>query len=185
MESDMTEQERVQLRQLLAREEMTQVLHDFARAVDELDFTAMVQCFTPELRWDYGPGAGVVIETRDDLLRFVTEAFTPDHEVSADSLSLVRIKKTSHHVSNVRIDIEGDDTARSEAYVFTWHEMPDNRPGLVWGKWHDRWRHTEEGWRICERKMIVSATDNYYAIGYDAWTGEPLSKPDPTDRATT
>ena len=136
---------------------------------------AMSRCFTPNLRWDYGPGAGVVIETRADLERFVGEAFTPDEAVTADSLSVVRIKKTSHHVSNIRIDIESPDTARSEAYVFTWHEMTDSeRPGLVWGKWHDRWRRTdEEGWRICERKMIVSATDNYFAIGYDAWTGEP------------
>ena len=34
------------------------------------DFRAVARCFTPDLRWDYGPGAGVVIETRDDLERF-------------------------------------------------------------------------------------------------------------------
>lgn len=162
------------LHQLRDREEMTQVLHDFARAVDELDFKAMARCFTKQLTWDYGPGAGVVIETRDDLERFVTESFSSDREVTDESLSVVRIRKTSHHVSNIRIDFEGDDTARSEAYVFTWHEMADgDRPGLVWGKWHDGWQRTGEGWRIRSRRMIVSATDNYYAIGYDAWTGEP------------
>ena len=56
--------------------------------------------------------------------------------------------------------------------------MPDDRPGLVWGKWHDQWRRSDdEGWRISARKMIVSATDNYYAIGYDAWTGGPRAEP--------
>ena len=138
----------------------------------------MAQCFTKDLRWDYGPGAGVVIETRDDLERFVREAFSPHREVSDDSLSVVRIKKTSHHVSNIHIEFDGADEARSETYVFTWHEMPDDRPGLVWGKWHDQWRRSDdEGWRISARKMIVSATDNYYAIGYDAWTGQPRAEP--------
>ena len=174
------DEDRRLLRELQAREEITQVLHDFARTVDELDFRKMAQCFTKDLLWDYGPGAGVVIESRDDLERFVTEAFSPDKAITEDSLSVVRIKKTSHHVSNIRIDFDGADAARSETYVFTWHEMPtDDRPGLVWGKWHDQWRRSdEEGWRISARKMIVSATDNYYAIGYDAWTGEPLLKPE-------
>jgi hypothetical protein len=170
---------RTLLRQVQDREEIRQVLYDFARSVDELDFARMTQCFARELRWDYGPGAGVVVETREDLERFVTEAFSPNKAVTDESLSVVRIKKTSHHVSNIRIDFEPPDGARSEAYVYTWHEMAEgDRPGLVWGKWHDRWRRTDdEGWRISERRMIVSATDNYFAIGYDAWTGEPLARP--------
>jgi 3-phenylpropionate/cinnamic acid dioxygenase small subunit len=174
-----TEPERRALQEMIDREAITQVLNDFARTVDELDFEAMARCFTEDLLWDYGPGAGVVITCRDDLLAFVTEAFSPEREVTEDSRVKVRIHKTSHHISNIRIDFGGSDTAHSETYVFTWHEMVDDaRPGLVWGKWRDEWTRMPEGWRIHARKMIVSATDNYFAIGYDAWTGEPLYKPD-------
>jgi len=173
----LTEDDQLWLRRARDREEMTQVLNDFARAVDELNFRAIPLCFAEDLTWDYGPGAGVVITKRSELEAFVTEAYS-DRAITDDSLSVVRIRKTSHHISNIRIDFEGDDAARSETYVFTWHEMVDNdRPGLVWGKWHDHWKRTPEGWRIDARQMIVSATDNYFAIGYDAWSGEPRLKP--------
>ena len=174
--------ERRAIQEMIDREAITQVLNDFARTVDELDFQAMSRCFTEDLIWDYGPGAGVVINRRDDLVAFVTEAYSPEREVTEESMVRVRIHKTSHHISNIRVDFEGPDAARSETYVFTWHEMvDDDRPGLVWGKWRDQWTRTAEGWRIHARKMIVSATDNYFAIGYDAWTGEALYKPGEAD----
>ena len=158
------------LRELQDREEITQKLHDFARGIDDLDFAAVARCFAPDVRWDYGPGAGAPIQGRDKLEAFVRESFS-DKSVDAGSLSVVRIKRTSHHVSNIRVDFDGPNAARSEAYVFTWHEMIDNdRPGLVWGRWQDRWTHSaDEGWRIADRKMLVSATDNYFAIGYSVW----------------
>jgi hypothetical protein len=158
------------LRQLQDREEITQVLHDFARGVDLLDLDAVARCFAADVRWDYGPGAGRPITGRDTLKAFIGEAFSK-REVTDDSLCVVRIKRTSHHISNIRIDFTGPDTARSEAYTFTWHEMAEGeRPGLVWGRWHDRWVRTPgEGWQIADRKMLVAATDNYYAIGYSVW----------------
>lgn len=155
-------------RELQDRVEITEVLHLFARACDDLDFKTLSECFTEDCRWDYGPGAGPPVTGRANVEAFVGQAFSRS-ELTDDSEVRVRIKGTSHHVTNVMIDFDGPDAARSEAYVFTWHEMPDGGSGLVWGRWRDRFRRTDEGWRIAERKMYVAATENYYAIGYSLW----------------
>ena len=155
--------------ELRDRYEIEQVLYDFARYCDDLDFEGVASLFHDECRWDYGPGAGPVVEGREHVEAFVKEAFSSSVEQAGPEGVKVRIRKTSHHISQVAVNFDGPDHARTEAYVFTWHEMADGAPGLVWGRWHDELRRTPSGWKISDRRMILSAVDNYYGIGHSAW----------------
>jgi hypothetical protein len=154
------------LRELQDRTEITELLFRNARGLDQVppDFDAVSSCFSDDARWDYGPGAGPVVIGAANINAFIRQAYS-QHKVQEGGVQ-VRIRGTSHHVTNIMIDFESDDEARSEAYVFTWHEMADGSPGLVWGRWRDRIRRTADGWKIASRKMMVAATENYYAIGY-------------------
>jgi len=61
---------------------------------------------------------------------------------------------TSHHLSNVSIQLDGD-RATSMAYVYAFHRMADtNDPMHYWGRWVDRLVRLEEGWRFAEREVV-------------------------------
>jgi uncharacterized protein (TIGR02246 family) len=61
---------------------------------------------------------------------------------------------TSHHLSNVNIELDGD-RATSMAYVYAFHRLADtNDPMHYWGRWVDRLVRLEEGWRFAEREVV-------------------------------
>ena len=157
------------IQELLDRYEIEQVMYDFARCCDDLDFERLSSLFHDECRWDYGEGAGPVVEGRVNVEKFVREAFSDSIVAKGAGGVKVRIRKTSHHISQVAVNFDGPNHAYAESYVFTWHEMADGDPGLVWGRWHDQLSRSEDGWRISDRRMILSAVDNYYGIGHSAF----------------
>jgi uncharacterized protein (TIGR02246 family) len=67
---------------------------------------------------------------------------------------LDRFSATSHHLSNVSIQLDGDQ-ATSMAYVYAFHRMADtNDPMHYWGRWVDRLVRLDEGWRFAEREVV-------------------------------
>jgi uncharacterized protein (TIGR02246 family) len=61
---------------------------------------------------------------------------------------------TSHHLSNVSIQLDGDQ-ATAMSYVYAFHRMADtNDPMHYWGRWVDRLVRTEEGWLFAEREVV-------------------------------
>jgi 3-phenylpropionate/cinnamic acid dioxygenase small subunit len=67
---------------------------------------------------------------------------------------LDRFSATSHHLSNVSIQLDGD-RATAMSYVYAFHRMADsNDPMHYWGRWVDRLVRVEEGWRFAEREVV-------------------------------
>ena len=61
---------------------------------------------------------------------------------------------TSHHLSNVRIQLAGD-RATAMSYVYAFHRMADTGDPLhYWGRWVDRLVRCEEGWLFAEREVV-------------------------------
>ena len=49
--------------------------------------------------------------------------------------TLAQFTRTSHHLSNVRVSFDGDETADSSAYVYAWHvDASDGRRIDLWGR---------------------------------------------------
>ena len=61
---------------------------------------------------------------------------------------------TSHHLSNTKISLDGDQ-ATAVSYVYAFHRMVDtNEPMHYWGRWVDRLKRTDEGWLFAEREVV-------------------------------
>ena len=61
---------------------------------------------------------------------------------------------TSHHLSNTKINLEGDQ-ATAMSYVYAFHRMADTgEPLHYWGRWVDRLKRTDEGWLFAEREVV-------------------------------
>lgn len=56
-----------------------------------------------------------------------------------------------HHVSSIRIELEGSDAARVWSYFLVLTEI-----GLDhWGRYVDRFRRSDGGWRIAHRRVVI------------------------------
>lgn len=136
-----TDIERI-IRELTDRAAVTEVLHSYARLLDERDFTAVAGLFTDDCLAEYG-----VRET--DTLR--------SSAAVADWLRRqVGVTTTSHHISNVEISFCDADHAETTSYVYAWHGVPGAAvdPVLL-ARYVDDFERTPAGWRIAHRRMFA------------------------------
>lgn len=60
---------------------------------------------------------------------------------------------TSHHLSNVRCDVDGD-RADVLAYVYAYHRMrATGEPWHLWARMHDQFERRDDGWIITEHVL--------------------------------
>jgi len=70
------------------------------------------------------------------------------------SVILSMFSATSHHLTNAKIDVHGDQ-ATAMSYVYAFHRMAGTgEPLHYWGRWVDRLQRTEEGWLFAEREVV-------------------------------
>jgi ketosteroid isomerase-like protein len=70
------------------------------------------------------------------------------------SVILSMFSATSHHLTNTKIKLEGDE-ATAMSYVYAFHRMAGtNEPLHYWGRWIDRLKRTDEGWLFAEREVV-------------------------------
>jgi 3-phenylpropionate/cinnamic acid dioxygenase small subunit len=126
-----THEEQVQW--LVDRAQISDLLHDFARALDTRDWEAYAATYAEdgvlELPW--------ATLGRDELVAFV----------SGDA---GRFHATHHISSNHSIEIDGD-VARSRSYVLAMHVLDPGDQSTQWlgGGWYDNeYRRTADGWRL-------------------------------------
>lgn len=131
---------------------MHQVLHDrvsiiellnsYCRALDIMDLDAIPLLFTETCVVSYGPR----LESHGS------------RQLQADLQRLWRWRRTSHHLSNLSVELDGD-TARAESYVIAWHEAPGGQTATLFGQYHDQLLRTPNGWRIDQRRQVMNGSD--------------------------
>ncbi|MGZ6958370.1 MAG: nuclear transport factor 2 family protein [Ilumatobacteraceae bacterium] len=149
-----------ELRGLLDRQAITDVLHRYCRNVDLFRADKIAELFTDDCVVDYGPGQGGAIHGAAQL------------EAGLRSRAgLKRFSATSHHVSNIQIDFTDDDHASSVCYLYAWHAWTDSsRPdAYLWGQYHDRVVRRDNGWLIASRHLILAGQRDF-PIEWD-WIG--------------
>lgn len=146
------------VRRLLDREEIVALLHAYCRHVDRLEPERIASLFTDDCILDYGPGMGGTIRGRANLQERMR--------------GLSRFAATSHHVSNIEIAFQSDDRATGTTYVYALHRFPKfpARPDAhLWGRYHDVFVRTADGWRISERVLRIAGQEEFdiewYPIG--------------------
>jgi 3-phenylpropionate/cinnamic acid dioxygenase small subunit len=77
---------------------------------------------------------------------------------------LWRWKRTSHHLSNVRIRFTGEASAEARSYVIAWHERPDGSTATLYGIYVDQMVRSDQGWRIVRRRQEMNGSDGRFPL---------------------
>lgn len=134
------------VRYLIDRQAVVDVLHRYCELVDAQDHDAMVrEVFAADGSDDHGEGP---VKGREAIAEWFRDA-------------TANIAANAHNVSNVTVEIDGD-TARMQSRVTSWTWTMDNsdrgplRPAdyVVSVSYHDELTRYQEGWRI-DRRVLV------------------------------
>lgn len=134
---------------LVDRWQIIELLNAYAYHFDRNEPVEVGELFDTEAVVDYGPelgpiSKGVLVDTITVSLQDVFSA-------------------TSHHISNISVEFDADDSARSIAYVFAWHSYRDGSPdGFLWGQYHTRLRRIGPGWKFTHMTLKVAGTTDFH-----------------------
>ncbi len=137
-----------ELRQLVDKQKISEVLHLYCRGVDRLDAALLESVFWPDAKEDHaGLYEGDVAGLIDHLMR------------------TMRDLRTQHSLSNILIAFDSETRARSECHGYTYYQVnrPDGtRTDLVGGaRYLDVFEKRGAEWRIIWRKVVVDYTQTF------------------------
>ena len=142
--------ENLDLRRLVDREQIAEILVEYCTALDAMDLPRLAALFTQDCIVDYGAHEQLRSEGAEHL---------------AESLQRMwRWSRTSHHLTNVRIRFDDDDSAQVRSYVHAWHERENGSTATVYGQYHDRFVRSGAEWRIAERRMLMNGCDAGFTV---------------------
>lgn len=139
--------EAASLQGLLDKQEITEVIYRYCRAVDRMDRAMAVSIWAPDASVDYG-------EIYQGKASGLVEVIWRIHAT---------MRAHSHQVSNILIELDGDK-AVSEAY-FAASLRPLTQEGTAAtqlnarGRYLDRWVRHDGRWLIAHRKIAADFTD--------------------------
>jgi len=138
------------LRELLDRQTIADLVHDYCLHYDGNRPEAVAALFTADAEVDYGPEMPT-IHGAADLQATIAVGLRE------------RFSATSHHVSNLRIDFDGPDRADGTAYLYAWHAYRDGSPdGELWGRYRHRFVRTTDGWRIAGLLLQAAGARHFH-----------------------
>lgn len=133
------------LAELKAERDIRRCIADYCEFVDRLDIDGILSLFSADATFDYGHGSGRVFTGHDELRRMW--ARLDNYEV------------TSHHVSNVAVDILTARAARARSDLYAYHVRRSDGSDLhVWAQYHDDFWLVDGRWRI-QRRVFRAAAD--------------------------
>ncbi|MEM8837009.1 MAG: nuclear transport factor 2 family protein, partial [Pseudomonadota bacterium] len=138
-----------QVRLLLDREEIGQVIVNYGLAFDMKDWILHRSVFTHEIEMDFSASIG------DGLI-----TMTADQWVAAVKPFFANLDGSQHIAMPLLIEVDGD-TAYVRSLLNASHHLPNERGGAVQTMvgYYDNWLvRTEKGWKI--RKMVQHITWN-------------------------
>jgi 3-phenylpropionate/cinnamic acid dioxygenase small subunit len=144
----MSEDLQARVKRLEATEQVRDLLSDYAFHLDMNETEALVALFTDDCSVIYGPGFGAEgIEAYRKTLDGVGSYFAA----------------TSHHVSNIKMTFENDDTAQVRSVLYAWHRYRRERPdGVLWGQYHDVVVRHGGKWRFRKRELRTTGVKDFH-----------------------
>jgi hypothetical protein len=126
---------------LLARQEIADVLFRYSRGVDRYDLDLVRSCYHPDAYDDHGAFKG----TLDEFIK-VSPAF------------LKRWTVTQHFLGNMLIEVDGD-VARAETYAIAFHRREDaegsGKDDIMGIRYVDRFERRDDEWKIAYRATVA------------------------------
>ena len=126
----------------VAKQEITEVIYKFSRALDRLDEDLLADVFWGDAEVDLGPG----------LYQGPIGPFIPFAMQFQGAM-----RATQHSVSNTLIELDGD-RAIAESHVYAFHVMEQDGEALdliVGGRYIDEFERRNDAWRIAKRTELL------------------------------
>lgn len=136
--------ERQALIELIAERDIRRCLIDYCEFVDRLDIDGILSVFTTDATFDYGTGPGRVYTGHEELRQMWSRL---------DGYAV-----TSHHVSNIAVDVASTSTATARSSLYAYHvRRRDDSELHVWAQYHDDLRVVDGRWKIQRRRFRAEA----------------------------
>lgn len=127
------------LRALLDRQQLYELVTRYCRAIDRADDELLLSCYHADARQEHGSYSGPIPGLLEHLHgRAMNPARGP----------------LQHRVSNCRFELQGD-IAFGETYVSTVMTDAHGAQQLGFGRYVDRFERREQEWRIALRQVII------------------------------
>lgn len=147
----MTDAEKIQV--LWDKQELTEVINKFARALDRMDGELMKACYWEDAIEEHqDPIYPELFHWNDKAWPFVSVAMK----------GFENLKLTQHRISNILIELDGD-TATAEAYVWAYHVAVEDgieKEGILGGRHLFKFEKRDDAWRIKHRLTIFDWNQN-------------------------
>lgn len=134
--------------QLIATDEIQRLIYEYAFHLDMNHPDELAALFVDDCEVIYGPNFGAEgIEAYKKTLEGIGEFF----------------EATSHHVSNVVVDLVSEDEATVRSVLYAWHRYTRDRPDShVWGQYHDVMVRVDGQWRFKRRELRAAGTRDFH-----------------------
>lgn len=134
--------------QLIATDEIQRLIYEYAFHLDMNHPDELAALFVDDCEVIYGPNFGAEgIEAYKKTLEGIGEFF----------------EATSHHVSNIVVDLVGEDEATVRSVLYAWHRYTRDRPDShVWGQYHDVMVRVDGQWRFKRRELRAAGTRDFH-----------------------
>lgn len=135
---------------------ITDVLYQYATGLDSRDWDVLRDCFTDDAICDYLEFGGVN-EGKDAIVALCSGVLTG-------------LDASQHLIGNPRVVLAGDH-ATAACYFQAQHFLAGPAGGntyLVGGRYEDRLRRTDDGWRIEHRTLYCSWQDGNAGVFTEA-----------------
>jgi hypothetical protein len=136
---------------LADKDAITDLLHLYCEALDSMELERLHGVFASDCLVEFGADPRLNARSATALVAALAR--------------LWRWRRTSHHLSNIRIVFDGPDAADAVSYVIAWHERPDLTTATLYGVYRDRLGRTADGWRILRRRQEMNGADAGFLVG--------------------
>lgn len=164
------------LQELLDKQEMTELMYKFARALDRVDGELMKSTYREDAIEEHqDPIFPQLFFYNDNAHNFVEPAME----------GFKAIKVTQHRISNPLVEIDGD-TATAECYVWAYHVHEEDgvdKEGILGGRHHFKFERRDGVWKIKHRSTVFdwNQNQNATAIWAENYSDKYRDKRDKTD----
>lgn len=139
------------LRELADRHEIASLIHRYCRHFDANEPELVAALFADAATVDYGPEFPPIVGGPAEIGAAIAPGLRE------------RFAATSHHVSNVEVELDGPDRARSVSYLYAWHRYVDGSPeSELWGRYRHTFVRTGAGWRIASLRLEAAGSRAFH-----------------------
>lgn len=139
-----------EVQKLIDQFEISNQLYRYCYFFDSNDANGLRKLFTEDAEIDYGPEVPILVGL-DVIMASISKGLTSTFIA------------TSHHLSNVVVEFDDVEHARTSSYVYAWHRYHARQEiGYLWGQYSHTLRKEEGTWKIATLQLRAVATQDFH-----------------------